>query len=63
MPPVSAAALVPAGLVSSRVIQLAGRQDGNEVVREEMIKKQKRTATTNDARSAAAADGSPRRAQ
>jgi hypothetical protein len=56
---------VPVGLVNSRVNQFAGAQtstDGDDRV-EEMLKKQKRATNPNDAISAAAAEGSPRRAQ
>lgn len=58
-------ALVPSGLVSSRVNQLGGAwgtTEGEEDL-EEMLEKQKRTTQTTDERSAAAARGSPRRAQ
>jgi len=57
--------LVPPGLVSSRVNQFVGAHsnaDGEEDA-EELIKKQKRATNTTDARSVAAAEGSPRRAQ
>ncbi|XP_012701525.1 uncharacterized protein LOC101786648 [Setaria italica] len=55
-------AIVPIGLVNSRVSQLdgAGDSSGNSMI--EQLKKQKR-GEPNDARSAAAASGSPRRAQ
>jgi hypothetical protein len=59
-----AATVVPSGLVSSRVHQLGGARGcfGGEEVSEEMLKKQKRATHTIDGTSAAAADGSPRRA-
>jgi len=54
-------ALVPAGLVSSRVNQMdPGAESGGSMI--ETLKKQKRGAN-NNARSAAAAESSPRRAQ
>ena len=56
---------MPPGLVSSRVNQFVGAHsnaDGEEDA-EELIKKQKRATNTTDARSVAAAEGSPRRAQ
>jgi hypothetical protein len=64
LPPGDAGALVPDGLVSSQVSQLGGvrnNTDGEEVA-EEMLKKQKCAIHNNDARSAAAAESSPRRA-
>lgn len=57
-PPTEAGSLVPAGLVISRMIQLAG---GCDATMDELMKKQKMRTTTNDARSAAAANCSPRR--
>ena len=54
---------VPKGLVSSRVSQFVGSPDCNADVAAELSKKQKTSATQHDARSAAAADGSPGRAQ
>jgi hypothetical protein len=56
-------ALVPAGTVSARISQLDGVQEEDREGKEELLKKQKMCSTTFDARSAAAADGSPRRAQ
>ncbi|RLM48633.1 uncharacterized protein C2845_PMPSC055587 [Panicum miliaceum] len=59
-----ASALVPAFLVSSRVNQhAAGGLDGTKDALEVMIKKQKCSTNTTNARSAAVAEGSPRRAQ
>jgi hypothetical protein len=58
-----ATTLVPVGLVSSRVNQLAGGQEGEEEAKEEFLKKQKMCTTNNDARSVATVSGSPRRAQ
>lgn len=55
--------LVPVGLVSSRVTQLAGGQPGHVGDAEELLKKQKMSNNQNDARSTTAASGSPRRAQ
>jgi len=54
-------AIVPAGLVTSRVSQLdmSGDSSGGSMI--ETLKKQKR-GNTQTARSAAAASGSPRRA-
>lgn len=54
-------AIVPAGLVSSRVNQLdaSGDSSGGSMI--ETLKKQKRNMTQHE-RSAAAVDGSPRRA-
>ncbi|CAN6272978.1 unnamed protein product [Urochloa humidicola] len=65
LPLTDVTAVVPAGLVSSRVSQLAGSQKNleGEDVSEELIKKQRRSTNTIEARSAAAADGSPRREQ
>jgi len=61
--PMDTTALVPAGLVSSRVNQLAGTRDGNEDGQTEVPKKQKCSTNSDDARSAAAVDDSSRRAQ
>jgi hypothetical protein len=63
LPTVDSTALVPAGLVSSRVSQLVRDQEEGVESKEELLKKQKMCPTTNVARSAAAATGSPRRAQ
>lgn len=59
--PLAGNAIVPAGLVSSRVNELdaGGESSGESMI--EMLKKQRRNSTQN-ARSAATADGSPRRA-
>jgi hypothetical protein len=56
-------AFVPAGMVSARISQLDGVQEEDKEGKEEMLKKQKMCSTTFDARSAAVADGIPRRAQ
>ena len=63
LPIMDTTALVPAGLVSSRVNQLAGTRDGNEDGQTEVPKKQKCSTNSDDARSAAAVDDSSRRAQ
>jgi hypothetical protein len=63
LPTVDSTALVPAGLVSSRVSQLVRDQEEGVESKEELLKKQKMCPTTNVAGSAAAATGSPRRAQ
>jgi hypothetical protein len=63
LPPVDATALIPAGLVHARVSQLAVEGEGTKDGSEELLKKQRRLSTSFAARSAAAADGSPRRAQ
>lgn len=56
-------ALVLVGIVNSRVNQLDGpsKNDGDSMI--EILKKQKRISTNQNARSAATANGSPRRAQ
>jgi hypothetical protein len=56
-------AIVPAGLVSSRVNQLVSETESTSGSLEETLKKQRRGSLTLVARSAAAADDSPRRAQ
>jgi hypothetical protein len=64
LPVIDTSALVPAGLVSERVIQLG--KTGGEVganVSEASPKKQKRSKSQTHALSAATAGGSPRRAQ
>jgi hypothetical protein len=64
LPVIDTSALVPAGLVSERVIQLG--KTGGEVganVSEVSPKKQKRSKSQTHALSAATAGGSPRRAQ
>jgi hypothetical protein len=56
--------LVPRGLVSTRVNQIDGEADGaGTVTSDELTKKQKRSNTQTKGGSAAAAGGSPRRAQ
>lgn len=61
IPLAGSSAIVPAGLVNSRVSQLdaSGDNSGGSMI--ETLKKQKR-GTTQNARSAATACGSPRRA-
>ncbi|CAN6289875.1 unnamed protein product [Urochloa humidicola] len=56
-------ALVPAGLVSSRVNQLVGSRETGASTPSELSKKQKTSVSQPIARSAVAADGSPCRAQ
>ncbi|CAN6287729.1 unnamed protein product [Urochloa humidicola] len=60
-PPATSMAIVPSGMVSNRIAQL-GSTSGQAVTEEEVPKKQK-VSNTTIARSAAAADDSPRRAQ
>jgi hypothetical protein len=64
LPPGEAAVLVPAGLVSARVSQMGGvcGSAGGEEGSEELLKKQKRATPSFVARSAAVAEGNPRRA-
>jgi hypothetical protein len=59
----STSAIVPVGLVNSRVSQLDGGTESSGGSLEETIKKQRRSSSSNNARSVAAADSSPRRAQ
>jgi hypothetical protein len=61
--PVGSNAIVPVGLVNSRVYQLDTGSESSTGVLEETLKKQRRGSLSNNARSAAAASGSPRRAQ
>lgn len=61
-PPVGSNALVPVGMVSARVNQMDVEGDGSRDSMLEKLKKQRRGSNSH-ARSAAAADGSPRRAQ
>jgi hypothetical protein len=56
-------AIVPVGLVNSRVSQQDGGSENSGVSMVEKLKKQKIGTTSQNARSAAAASGSPRRAQ
>ncbi|XP_021321277.1 uncharacterized protein LOC8064944 [Sorghum bicolor] len=56
-------AIVPVGLVISRVSQLDGDTESSGGSLEETVKKQKRGGSSNIARSAMAAGSSPRRAQ
>ncbi|CAO2195035.1 unnamed protein product [Urochloa humidicola] len=63
VPIVDSSVLVPAGLVSSRMNQLVGSRESADGATDELNKKQKTSNTTPNARSAAAASGSPRRAQ
>jgi hypothetical protein len=56
-------AIVPIGLVNSRVSQLDTGTESSSGSLEENLKKQRRGSLTNIARSAAAASDSPRRAQ
>lgn len=56
-------AIVPIGLVKSRVSQLDGGSESSGGSMIETLTKQKRSDTNQNARSAAAADGSSRRAQ
>jgi hypothetical protein len=59
----STSAIVPVGLVNSRVSQLDGGTESSGGSLEETIKKQRRSSSSNNARSMAAVDSSPRRAQ
>jgi hypothetical protein len=62
--PVGSNAIVPARLVNSRVYQLdMGMKSSSGGSLEESLKKQRRGNLTQNARSAAAAKDSPRRAQ
>lgn len=61
-PLVGSAAIVPVGLVNSRVNQLDGNEDSSGGSMIETLKKQKR-GTNQIARSAVDAESSPRRAQ
>lgn len=61
--PVGANAIIPVGLVNSRVNQLRGNSDCSGGSVEEAAKKQRRGSLSQNANSAAAAGGSPRRAQ
>jgi hypothetical protein len=67
LPVVNSLAVVPSGLVSSRVNQITGAGERSEnaptATSDELAKKQRRTNTQTCAGSAAAASGSPRRAQ
>jgi hypothetical protein len=67
LPVMDTLVVVPTGLVSSRVNQLHGVGESSEnaptAASDELTKKQKRTNTQTNAGSAAAASGSPRRAQ
>jgi hypothetical protein len=63
LPPEGSKAIVPAGLVNSRVSQLGGGSESSTGSLEETIKKQRRGNSSQNARSAVAARGSPRRAQ
>lgn len=61
--PVYSNAIIPIGLVNSRVNQLDTCSENSGGSVEENLKKQGRGSLSNNARSAAAASGSPRRAQ
>jgi hypothetical protein len=63
LPPEGSKAIVPVGLVNSRVSQLGGGSESSTGSLEETIKKQRRGNSSQNARSAVAARGSPRRAQ
>lgn len=64
LPAVDTSALIPLGLVSSRVQDLAKFGDGSEITKiDDLPKKQKHSSKSQNAGSAAAAGGSPRRAQ
>lgn len=62
MPAGASNAIVPAGLVSSRVSQLGAGADNSGASMIETLKKQRRGSNTSEG-SAAAAVGSPRREQ
>ncbi|CAO1947538.1 unnamed protein product [Urochloa humidicola] len=62
-PTVDTSGLVPSGLVQSRVTQLDGGKDMGEETQKELLKKQKLHVPAGTSGSAAAAAGSPRRAQ
>lgn len=61
--PVDSNAIVSVGLVNSRVSQLDGDTEASGESMIEKLKKQKRSGSNQQARSATAADDSPRRAQ
>lgn len=63
LPVVDPTAIVPMGLVNVRVHQLVGSGDTGDSMTEELLKRQRRMDNSQLARSAAAANGSPRRAQ
>ncbi|CAN6304644.1 unnamed protein product [Urochloa humidicola] len=63
LPSMEISEIVPIGLVHVRVAQLASGQEEARDVVDELLKKQWRATPDNNARSAAAAGDSPRRAQ
>jgi hypothetical protein len=65
LPAEESLSVVPVGLVSSRVGQLhgIGGSESPATTSDELTEKKKRSSTHSNARSAAATEGSPRRAQ